>query len=144
MSFMVTPVPVVVDASVAVDLAIGERPETPLAVRRWIDEGRMLLAPAVAWTEMGHAILRRLDGDAIRASRRLEQVEATGLETADRGPAGVRMAMVLAQRHGLSVYDASYLWLAIDVDGELATLDRALARAAGAEGVPLALELPAA
>lgn len=48
--------------------------------------------------------------------------------------------MVLAERHRLSVDDASYLWLAIDVDGELATLDRDLARAAVAEGVALALE----
>ena len=139
MSLAVAPVPVIVDASVAVDLAIGERVETPEAVRAWIAEGRMLLAPAAAWTEIGHAILRRLDGDAIRATHRLEQVEATGLETADRGPAGVRSAMILAERHRLSVYDASYLWLAIDVDGELATHDRDLARAAVAEGVALAL-----
>lgn len=139
MTFLIAPVPVVVDASVAVDLAIGEREETPDAVRTWIAEGRMLLAPAAAWTEIGHAILRRLDGDAIRATRRLEQVEATGLETADRGPAGVRAAMVLAERHRLSVYDATYLWLAIDVDGELATHDRDLARAALAEGVTLAI-----
>ena len=140
MSLSIAPMPVVVDASVAVDLAIGERVETPAAVRAWITEGRLLLAPAAAWTEIGHAILRRLDGDAIRATRRLEQVEATGLETADRGPAGVRSAMILAERHRLSVYDASYLWLAIDVDGELATHDRDLARAALAEGVALALD----
>lgn len=139
MTFSIAPAPVVVDASVAVDLAIGEREETPDAVRAWIAEGRMLLAPAAAWTEIGHAILRRLDGDAIRATRRLEQVEAAGLQTADRGPAGVRAAMVLAERHGLAVYDASYLWLAIDVDGALATHDRELARAALAEGVALAL-----
>lgn len=140
MSFMPDLPPVIVDASVAVDLAVGERPETPSAVRDWIAGGRLLLAPASAWTEMGHAILRRLDGDAVGASRRLEQVEATGLETADRGPAGVRMAMLLAERHGLSVYDATYLWLAIDVDGDLATHDRDLARAAVAEGVALAME----
>ena len=48
--------------------------------------------------------------------------------------------MILAERHRLSVYDASYLWLAIDVDGELATHDRDLARAALAEGVALALD----
>ena len=40
---------------------------------------------------------------------------------------------------GLSVYDATYLWLAIDIDGELATYDADLARAAEAEGVPLAI-----
>ncbi len=44
--------------------------------------------------------------------------------------------MTPADRHRLSVYDATYLWLAIDVDGELATFDRDLARAAAAEGVP--------
>jgi predicted nucleic acid-binding protein len=70
-------------------------------------------------------------------------LEPIGLETVDRSAPGVRMALALAERHRLSVYDATYLWLAIDVDGELATLDRALARAAVAEGVPLALE-PAA
>ncbi len=67
-------------------------------------------------------------------------LEGAGLEVADRGAAGIRMAMSLAARHRLSVYDATYLWLAIDTDGELATMDKALVRAAGAEGVPLALE----
>ena len=52
----------------------------------------------------------------------------------------IRIALLLAERHHLSVYDATYLSLAIDVDGELATFDRDLARAARAEGVPLALE----
>ena len=51
------------------------------------------------------------------------------------------MAVALAAQHGLSVYDATYLWLAMDVDGELATFDRDLARAATAEGVPLAIKL---
>ncbi len=140
MSFTVDPAPVIVDASVAVDLAVGDRADTPGRVRSWIRDGRLLLAPAAGWTEIGHAIFRRLDRDAIRAARRLSEVEAIGLETADRGPAGVRMAMALAERHALSVYDAACLWLAIDVDGELATYDRDLARAAAAEGVPLAME----
>jgi len=133
------PVPVVIDASVTVDLALGHRPELPERVASWIAAGRMLLAPAIHWTEVGHAVLRGLGGDAIAAARRLEIVEQTGIETADRGAAGVRMAMALAERHRLSVYDATYLWLAIDVDAELATFDAELARAATAEGVPLAL-----
>jgi len=139
-SVNVAPAPVVVDASVTVDLALGDRPDLPTALRRWIAEDRMLLAPAVHWTEVGHAILRRSGRDSIEAARWLGQLEATGIETADRGAPGVRMALALAERHGLSVYDATYLWLAIDVDGELATQDRSLARAAIAEGVPLALE----
>jgi predicted nucleic acid-binding protein len=47
-------------------------------------------------------------------------------------------ALRLAEQHGLTVYDAAYLDLAIDVDAELATLDRDLARAAVAEGVAVA------
>jgi predicted nucleic acid-binding protein len=140
MSVAVAPAPVVMDAAVTVDLAAGDRTGLPIILRRWIAEGRMLLAPAVHWTEVGHAILGRSGRDSIEAARWLGQLEATGIETADRGAPGVRMALALAERHDLSVYDATYLWLAIDVDGELATFDRDLARAAVAEGVPLALE----
>ncbi len=139
MTFLPTPAPIVVDASATVDLALGERHDTADAFRGWIGESRMLLAPAIHWTEVGHAVLRGSDRDAIAASRRLAYAEATGIETADRGPAGVRMALALAERHGLSVYDATYLWLAIDVGGELATFDTDLARAAQVEGVPLAI-----
>jgi predicted nucleic acid-binding protein len=38
------------------------------------------------------------------------------------------------------VYDASYLQLALDIDGALATLDRALAAAANAEGIEVVRE----
>jgi predicted nucleic acid-binding protein len=41
----------------------------------------------------------------------------------------------LALRHALSSYDATYLVLALDRGLPLATLDRALIRAAGSEGV---------
>ena len=46
-------------------------------------------------------------------------------------------AFDLARKHGLSFYDALYLELAKRRDAELATLDRALGRAATAEDVPL-------
>ncbi len=144
MSFMVAPVPVVVDASFAVGLAMGEAAGLPGLVRRWIGEDRMLLAPAVYWTEVGHAILRRSGRDSIVAAGRRAALEEIGMETADRGAPGVRMALALAERHGLSVYDATYLWLAMDIDGELATFDGELVRAAVAEGVQLAIEMPAA
>jgi predicted nucleic acid-binding protein len=45
--------------------------------------------------------------------------------------------LVLARRHQLSFYDATYLELAQRQRIALATLDRPLARAAVAEGVPL-------
>lgn len=139
MTFAAPPVPVVLDASVVVDLAIGERADTPVALARWVEEGRMLLVPPIHWPEVGNSLLRRFDGDALRAGRRMEEIDAIGIEVADRGLPGVVATLGLAARHRLTVYDASYLWLAITLPAELATLDRALARAAVAEDVTLAL-----
>ena len=141
MTFGIEVPPIVVDASVAVELAVGRRPDVPTHWRAWLTEGRMLLAPAVHWTEVGHALLRHSNESASLATLRLDELIAAGVETADRGSGGVRLALELAARHGLSVYDATYLWLALDIDAELATLDRDLARAAVAEGVPLAIKL---
>jgi predicted nucleic acid-binding protein len=45
--------------------------------------------------------------------------------------------LVLADRHGLTVYDAAYLELARRLGAPLATLDQALRRAAQDAGVPL-------
>lgn len=49
----------------------------------------------------------------------------------------VSRAVVLAERHGLTVYDATYLELALRLGRPLATLDKPLARAATDAGVPL-------
>ncbi len=46
--------------------------------------------------------------------------------------------LALAQRHGLTVYDAAYLELAQRTGLPLATFDQALKKAAGAENVALA------
>lgn len=139
MGLTVAPVPVVVDASFAVDGVMGDV-TVEAAWERWAAEGRMLLAPAIVWPEIGNALFVRRRVGLADVVAGLQAIELAGLETADRGPLGVQFALDLAVRHGLSVYDATYLWLAIDIDGELATRDLALARAAVAEGVPLALE----
>lgn len=47
----------------------------------------------------------------------------------------MRSLSALAERRGLTVYDASYLELALRLGGDLITLDRDLADAAAAEGV---------
>lgn len=54
----------------------------------------------------------------------------------DRKP-DERMVLKLARTHGLSVYDASYLELALRAEIPLATLDTQLATAAFAEGAAL-------
>jgi predicted nucleic acid-binding protein len=130
--------PIVADACVVIDVAQAE-PLASAAMHEWATDARMILAPPIVWPEMGQA-MRKRGLPAADIAARLELIESLGLETADRGPRGVSYAVALAERHRLSVYDATYLWLAIDLDGELATRDKALAKAAVAEGVPLALE----
>lgn len=137
MTFSAPSAPVVVDASIAVE-SYFDSPLAKAIWRRWVTEGAMLLAPAIVWPEVANALIRRHHVPSAMVARHLDNLVDAGLQTADRGPTGVAFATVLAERHGLSVYDATALWLAIDVDGELATFDRALATAAAAEGVLLA------
>lgn len=48
---------------------------------------------------------------------------------------GERLVLALARKHGLTVYDAAYLELAVRLDAPVASLDRALSAAARSEGV---------
>ena len=98
----------------------------------------MLLAPPIVWSEVGQRTARSPEGRRWRRSSpacRRSRWPGSRLQTGARWACSSRSS--LAERHRLSVYDATYLWLAIDIDGELATRDRALARAALAEEVPL-------
>jgi predicted nucleic acid-binding protein len=140
-SFSAAPDPVVVDASVAVGAVTGEEPAIR-AMAEWAASASLLLAPPLLWAETTNALLRGHVLPAADVAAMLRTLRRAGIEVADRGSDGLDAAIVLAERHHLSVYDAMYLWLAIDLDGELATFDRALALAAVAEGVPLAFEPP--
>jgi predicted nucleic acid-binding protein len=51
--------------------------------------------------------------------------------------ADLDVLLALSRRHDLTIYDSSYLELAIRLGRPLATLDRRLAAAARAEGVPV-------
>jgi predicted nucleic acid-binding protein len=134
MSFSAGLAPVVVDASFAVEALLEGGPCLDRWVE-WVRDGRMRLVPAHFWAELANALLLGRRFEPGRAALTVGAAARAGIETADRGPAGVADALDLADRHRLTVSDALYLQLAADVDGELATLDRDLARAARAEGV---------
>ena len=134
MSFSAPPAPVVVDASFAVEALLEGGPSLERWVE-WIHDGRTRLVPAHFWAELANALLLGRRFEPGRAALTVGAAGRAGLETADRGLAGIADALDLASRHRLTVYDALYLQLAADVDAELATLDRDLARAARAEGV---------
>ena len=137
MTFIVDRPPVIVDASVVVALMTEGRPGLTSAWAGWATEGRQRLAPPLLLPETGNALLHGARLEAGEAVAIVVGLEGSGLEIADRGLDGLVDAIRLAERHGLTVYDALCLQLAIDVDGSLATYDKALARAAAAEEVEL-------
>jgi len=136
-SFTAPRLPVVLDASFAVEALVeGGQPLERWA--DWVREGRTRLVPPHFWAELANALLLGRRFEPGRAALTVGATARAGVETADRGVAGVVDALDLAARHQLTVYDALYLQLAVDIDGELATLDRNLARAARAEGIEVA------
>jgi predicted nucleic acid-binding protein len=99
-----------------------------LAVAERLRNGR-LIAPALLPFEVASVCLKKLRRhperrDALMiAFGMLDRMELDVLEV-DHGE-----ALVLAERCGLSAYDASYLWLARRMSIELVTLDSQLASA---------------
>jgi predicted nucleic acid-binding protein len=93
-------------------------------------------APALVWTELLNILLvaeRRGRLGEAEADALLDALGRVGLATDDARPGAA--VTRLARTHGLTAYDATYLELALRLGAPLATLDRALARAAEAEGV---------
>jgi predicted nucleic acid-binding protein len=140
MSLGRAPLVVVVDASSMVEALTGDPGWVDL-IDRWQDGQVMLLAPSHFGVETANALLKGVGLDPLDAIARLQQLFLAGVELVDRGYDGLYDSIELAARHGLTVYDAAYLQLALEVDGELATCDRALARACRAEGL-VVIEAP--
>jgi predicted nucleic acid-binding protein len=117
----------VVDASALAAILFGE-PEAEAVAERLA--GARLAAPTLLDYELANVCLikiRRQPGEreTLRAAFRLAQrlkIESVAVDHA--------ATLDLADATGLTAYDASYLWLARSLGGELVTLDRKLAAAA--------------
>jgi predicted nucleic acid-binding protein len=116
----------VVDASAVAALVFGE-PEGSEAAARL--RGTTLAAPALLPFEVASVCLKKLSRHpeqrellvaALRLFKRLEIAQHH---------VDLQETVELAQQAALSVYDASYLWLARHLRAELVTLDARLARA---------------
>jgi predicted nucleic acid-binding protein len=134
MSFTTAPPAAVVDASVAVRFVTNGAPWADRWAA-WADSDTFLLAPYHFAAEVANALLRSTDLPAAEIPARLLRMAQSGVDTTDRGWHGLAEAVVLADRHRLTVYDAMYLQLALDIEAPLATMDQALASAAVSEGV---------
>ncbi len=117
----------VVDASVVAALVFLEQNRSDAA--SWL-RGRALCAPHLLHAEIAGAGAnqvrrRRQSPDAVLEM--LSHFEAMEIDRYVVPPSG---AFEIAQRYGLSTYDASYLWLAASLGAPLATFDARLGEAA--------------
>jgi predicted nucleic acid-binding protein len=101
--------------------------------------GATLGAPALICWEIANALHAKTRRGHLPSHERAEHLvtfELLGIEVepAPESEVLIRVAQ-LADRTGLTIYDASYLDLGLASGAELATIDRKLAVAARAEGV---------
>jgi predicted nucleic acid-binding protein len=117
----------VVDASALGALLFGEPGGAAVAERLREAE---LIAPALLPFEVANVCLKKMRRhpdrrDALAAA--FEMLDRMEVDVVDIDHSE---ALELAERVGLTAYDASYLWLARRTGSELVTLDRRLAVAA--------------
>lgn len=129
--------PVIVDSSIAIALVRNEpiAPAIRAATRRWTDLGRAMVVPSIFWFEVVNVLARRHRYRGLDLLHAVHEVDALELITVDPDRALLLVTIDHAERFGLSSYDASYLALADLHGGALATLDRALATAAGPRAI---------
>jgi predicted nucleic acid-binding protein len=116
----------IVDASALAALVFGEPEAEAIAT---ILEGARLAAPSLLDFELANVCLTKMrrhpeQREALRTAFHLAGRLAVETVAVDHAA-----ALDLAEATGLTAYDASYLWLARAVGGELVTLDRKLAAA---------------
>jgi predicted nucleic acid-binding protein len=135
---------VVIDASVAIArLRVEEHtPQILAAFRDWSRSGTRLIVPRAFWWEVVNALAigHGYAGDQVLEA--VHELETVGIESRDPDRGQLLLAISAIERFRLTAYDAQYLVLAETIVAPLATLDRALARAAGSRARYLGLGDP--
>ena len=116
----------VVDASAVIALLFNELTQEKVAARL---RGASLHAPALLEFEVANACLKKMRVSPGERQALLEAFSLLDRLTIVSERVHLVEAIALAERTKLSLYDASYLWLARVLDAELVTLDDKLARA---------------
>ena len=117
----------VVDASALGALVFGEPKAEAIAAKLM---GANLVAPSLLWFELASICLKKMkkhptQAEGLLAAFRLSKRLA--IEILDVVHPEV---IQLARQTGLTTYDASYLWLAHKLNGQVVTLDKRLVEAA--------------
>jgi predicted nucleic acid-binding protein len=147
---MIGPGPLVVDSSAAIAI-VRDEPEgqrVAALLQSEAHDGRSLVVPAHFWLEVMNPLLRRyeLSGEAVIEAMQL--LDGLGFDEIGIDRPMVLATLDLAERHGLTTYDAMYLAVVFAIDGRLLTFDARLREAAGDRAVviggePRSREAPA-
>ena len=116
----------VIDASAIGALLFGET-EGPNIARQL--SGHRLVAPELLFFEVASICLKKLKRYPDQRQGILEAFELLGRLTIESIEVDHAEVVLLAERKGLTAYDASYLWLARRLHAELVTLDQRLEEA---------------
>ena len=94
--------------------------------------------PSLFWFETRNLFLMSERRGRLRPGEAsLSMTQLRGLPLRDQGAGGDQLVLMLAAKHALSGYDASYLALAVQMALPLATTDRRLAVAARLEAIQI-------
>lgn len=110
--------------------------ETGVDLAALSESHSVFAAPSLLWAEIRNILVvaerrGRIDRETVDLA--IAAIDDLGIKL-DSSPSS-HAVMSISRRHGLTVYDAVYLDLALRAGAALATCDQALARAARAEGV---------
>lgn len=129
----------VLDASAVLVLLLDDEPEGPVTPLLEAFSSFDPIVPMLWDYEVANALMaarRRGRISAPDVTRSLQSVSSMGC-TRDTQVIHPSVLASAAAAHDVTAYDAAYLLLAIRRGAPLATVDRQLARAAAAAGVPL-------
>jgi predicted nucleic acid-binding protein len=116
----------VVDASAAVALLFDETTAGSIAATL---QDERLHAPKLLFFEFANECLKKIKAYADKREIFLAAIDALQRMNIEVADVDFRGVLQLAEKYGLTAYDASYLWLARELGAELVTLDAKLERA---------------
>lgn len=117
----------IVDASALGALIFGEPRAKAMAER--LSEGP-LVAPALIWFELASICLKKIIAHPDLEDQILQAFHLAGNLDIEIVEVDHSQVVQMARKHGLTTYDANYLWLARILKGRLVTLDERLLKEA--------------
>jgi predicted nucleic acid-binding protein len=113
----------VVDASALAALLFNEPEADKIAARL---AGAVLVAPTLVEYELGNTCWKKCRRSAAQAGALRAALAALSRLELKLHDVDVVATLRLAERHDITFYDASYLWLAAALDAQLVSLDAKL------------------